>query len=249
MQDASDTSRRNPELTRAEIFEAAMDEFAEHGLVGGRVETIVQRTNTSKRMIYYYYGSKGALYQRILRHAYRTIRQREIDTVAVVQDPVATLRALVEATLDHFEHNVRSARVIAFENLQCNAENLKSDPELRDINASALQTLEDILAAGQDQGVFRSGPEAPTAVGVHQLISSLALFRIYNRESFRHLFDRDMLGKVEKSAIHRLVDEAVLGYVVVPELLESIQGTPVEPVNGVNDKKTISVETDGFSAS
>ena len=70
-------SRRDPELTRREILEAAIQEFAAHGPRGARTEDIACRTNTSKRMIFYYFGSKDGLYRAVLEENYRRIRALE----------------------------------------------------------------------------------------------------------------------------------------------------------------------------
>src|SRR6185437_1472111 len=68
------------ERTKADIVAVAMDEFAENGLTGARVDAIAERTRTSKRMIYYYFGSKDGLYRAVLEQAYNGIRTRESQT-------------------------------------------------------------------------------------------------------------------------------------------------------------------------
>lgn len=46
---------RNPEEVKRNILEIASEEFAENGFAGARVNVIAERTETSKRMIYYYF--------------------------------------------------------------------------------------------------------------------------------------------------------------------------------------------------
>jgi TetR/AcrR family transcriptional regulator len=60
--------QRDAERTRARIFAAAAKEFAKHGFAGARVDTIAARSKSSKRMIYYYFGSKEALFRAVLAH-------------------------------------------------------------------------------------------------------------------------------------------------------------------------------------
>ena len=68
-------SRTNdPERTMANIIEVATHEFSEKGMAGARVDDIAAATKTSKRMIYYYFGSKDGLYLAVLEEAYRRIR-------------------------------------------------------------------------------------------------------------------------------------------------------------------------------
>ena len=71
--------RFDRERTRNAILAAARQEFAEHGLSGARVEAIAARTNTVKRMIYYYFGSKEGLYLAVLEEAYADIRRFEAE--------------------------------------------------------------------------------------------------------------------------------------------------------------------------
>jgi AcrR family transcriptional regulator len=50
--------KNNPEKTRENILQEAIVEFVQQGLSGARVDAIADRIHTSKRMIYYYFGSK-----------------------------------------------------------------------------------------------------------------------------------------------------------------------------------------------
>jgi AcrR family transcriptional regulator len=53
-----ETGRTNdPARTMAEILQVATHEFADKGLSGARIDAIAAATRTSKRMIYYYFGS------------------------------------------------------------------------------------------------------------------------------------------------------------------------------------------------
>ena len=63
--------------TLRKILDAALGEFARHGLSGARVERIAARANANKRMIYYYFGSKEDLFLAVLEASYATIRNAE----------------------------------------------------------------------------------------------------------------------------------------------------------------------------
>ena len=77
---AAKVSRVNdPEQTKRDIVAVATEEFADKGLSGARIDEIAARTRTSKRMIYYYFGSKEGLYVAVLEEAYRSIRNIERD--------------------------------------------------------------------------------------------------------------------------------------------------------------------------
>src|ERR1700753_1548212 len=72
-----DRRRGDPERTREAILAAAREEVAENGVSGARVDAIAARTQTVKRMIYYYFGSKDGLYRAVLERAYGDIRTSE----------------------------------------------------------------------------------------------------------------------------------------------------------------------------
>jgi len=69
--------KNNPEKTRENILQEAIVEFVQQGLSGARVDAIAERIRTSKRMIYYYFGSKEQLYVEVLEKLYGDIRNTE----------------------------------------------------------------------------------------------------------------------------------------------------------------------------
>ena len=68
---------QDPEGTKQNIIEVAAQEFALNGLSGARIDEIAAKTRSSKRMIYYYFGSKEGLYVSALENAYRQVRGGE----------------------------------------------------------------------------------------------------------------------------------------------------------------------------
>ncbi len=207
-------SRRNPELTRREILNAALEEFAHKGLLGSRVDVIVSKTNTSKRMIYYYFGSKASLYTEVLKESYTRIRHHEIDLNLDDLEPELALRTFIRETLEHFERNIDAVRIIAYENLQCEGMTIASTPEILTLDEHTLEILEAILSRGHASGIFRDDTDAPSAVDVHQVLSALALNRVEHRGSFNILFGRDMLGPEESPHNRTMIEDAVLRLVL-----------------------------------
>jgi AcrR family transcriptional regulator len=217
-------AKRNPEATRQDILDAAVREFSHHGLAGGRIDRIADQTRTSKRMIYYYFGSKEELYQQALLASYRRIRETEAVLHLDRYEPVAGLQLLIRSTLQHFENNVDFVRLVLFENsYEVGAIHLMSD-ELRDLNRSALVVIDDLLVRGRAQGVFREGPDA---LDVHQVITALTFFRVSDRSSFHELFHRDMLGEADSPRVRALIEDTVLRMVLVdPEGAKRPLGEP-----------------------
>lgn len=199
------------ERTKADIVAVAMDEFAENGLTGARVDAIAERTRTSKRMIYYYFGSKDGLYRAVLEQAYNGIRTRESQTHLKELPPLEALRRLVEITFEYDEGHPSFIRLIAVENIHY-AEHLKKLSSIRGINVSAIATVEEILERGRAAGLFR--PDI-SAFDVHLLISSFCFFRVSNRHTVGTIFKQDLSEPKTLLRHKRLIVEAVERLVLV----------------------------------
>lgn len=204
-------SLTDAERTKADIVAVAMDEFAENGLTGARVDAIAERTRTSKRMIYYYFGSKDGLYRAVLEQAYNGIRTRESQTHLKELPPLEALRRLIEITFDYDEGHPSFIRLIAVENIHY-AEHLKKLSSIRGINVSAIATVEEILERGRAAGLFRSDI---SAFDVHLLISSFCFFRVSNRHTVGTIFKQDLSEPKTLLRHKRLIVEAVERLVLV----------------------------------
>jgi AcrR family transcriptional regulator len=56
----------DPESTKQRIFEAAVEEFTEHGSAGARVDRIAAKARANKESIYRYFGTKDELLRRVI---------------------------------------------------------------------------------------------------------------------------------------------------------------------------------------
>src|SRR5207344_1089130 len=92
----------DPEGTKRNIVDVATQEFARKGYGGARVDAIAERTRTSKRMIYYYFGGKEGLYLAVLEEAYSSIRRTEATLDLERLPPEKALSTLVAFTFDYY---------------------------------------------------------------------------------------------------------------------------------------------------
>ena len=186
---APKTPRTNdPERTVADILEVATREFAEKGLAGARIDAIAAAMRTSKRMIYYYFGSKEALYLAVLEEAYRRIRAIESEAHLDDLAPEDALRKLVGHTVAYQWNHPEFVRLVQSENIQ-RAQYLSQSKVIRKLNAAAIDGLRRVLERGQKAGVFRA---AIDAVDLHMSISALSVFNVANRHTFSLIFQRDL---------------------------------------------------------
>ena len=158
----------DPERTMADIIEVATREFADKGLAGARIDAIAAAMRTSKRMIYYYFGSKEGLYLAVLEEAYRSIRANEAEAHLDDLPPEDALRRLVAHTVDHQWEHPEFVRLVQGENIQ-RAEVLAKSKTIRKLNVPAIDGLRRVLERGQKAGVFRA---AIDPVDLHMSISA-----------------------------------------------------------------------------
>jgi AcrR family transcriptional regulator len=198
-----------PAATKADILRIAQEEFSSRGLSGARVDAIAARTRTTKRALYYHFGSKEGLYVAVLEKVYGDIRDDENRLGLADMAANDALKCLVEFTFDYDETQSDFIRLVSIENIH-RARYLARSSKIRDLNSSAIETLAGILRRGQERGLFRAGIEA---IDVHMLISALCFFRVSNRYTFRRIFRHDLLAKSLRQHHREMVVETVMRYV------------------------------------
>ncbi|SOC48226.1 TetR family transcriptional regulator [Rhizobium subbaraonis] len=201
--------KNDPEKTKEDILRVATEEFSAYGLSGGRVDAIAEKTRTSKRMIYYYFGSKEGLYLAVLEKAYRKIRSLEADLELADMPPVEALRTLIASTFDHDENNPDFVRLVSIENIHY-ASHMKQSSEIGELNLSIVKTIAAVLERGRGEGIFRRDVDA---VDLHMLISAFCFFRVSNRYTFGTIFHRDLSAPELYNRHKHMICDAVLAYV------------------------------------
>lgn len=199
--DAADVSRAD--RTRADILTVATEEFADKGFSGARIDEIAERTDTSKRMIYYHFGSKEGLYRSVLEAAYGGIRSTE--AVAELGDlpPLEALARLTEITFDYHLQHPEFVRLVMNENIQRGTVIATLD-STRSRNDSVIAMLGRLIERGVAEGVFRDGIDP---LDLHMTMSSMAFYNISNRYTLGKIFGIDMdcpdtIARRRQSVIH-----------------------------------------------
>jgi len=199
---------RDAARTRNEILDVATAEFAAHGYSGARVDEIAALTRTTKRMIYYHFGGKKQLYMAVLERAYREIRSAEQEVKVDHLDPVTAVRRIAEVTFDHHEAHPDFIRLVSIENVH-RAEHVREMTRVVDLSTPIIRLLDDILAGGRAQKVFRGDVDS---VDVHMMISAFCVFRVANRHTFGAIFGRDLVDPARHDHYRRMCGDMIVGY-------------------------------------
>ncbi|NGP16993.1 TetR family transcriptional regulator [Devosia chinhatensis] len=206
---------QDPEGTRQNIIEVATEEFALNGLSGARIDEIAARTRASKRMIYYYFNDKEGLYLAVLENAYRLVREGESKLDVDGLPPLDALKQLVEFTFDHHHKHEDFIRMVMIENIH-HADYIERSKVIRQLNGTAIKTIEALYERGVDEGTFRPGLDP---LELHWQISALCFFNVSNRASFTKLFGRDLGTAEAQDSLRRHAVDMVLRHVVRSEKL------------------------------
>jgi AcrR family transcriptional regulator len=209
------TRAQDPEGTRKNILEVAAQEFALNGLSGARIDEIAAKTRSSKRMIYYYFGSKEGLYLSALENAYRQVREGEAELDVKGLPPLEALKRLVEFTFDHHHQHEEFIRMVMIENIHHGAF-LERSNVIRDLNVTAIGDIEAIYANGLADGLFRAGLDP---LEIHWQISALCFFNVSNRATFSKIFGKDVGTPAYQASLRMQAVEMVLRFVVKPDKL------------------------------
>jgi AcrR family transcriptional regulator len=206
---AAEPRTNDPERTREAILRAAVMEFGEKGLAGARIDAIAAATQTSKRMIYYYFGSKDGLYLAALEQSYAGVRDREARLQLDDMDPETALRCLVTVMFDHHLANENYIRIVMSENMN-RGRYLAQSTQIQELNRPAITLLRKLYDRGVAGGVFRPGLDA---TDIHASISALSFFNVSNRHTFGLIFQQDNCSPTFVANRRENIVQMILRYV------------------------------------
>ncbi len=202
---------KDSERTRAEIIEVATKEFSQRGYSGGRINEIAERTRTSKRMIYYYFGGKEGLYRAVLFEHYRRLRANDRDTLLAELPPLKALATLTRHTFDWYVEHAAEVPLVMVENIHRGA-HIRTLPDIESLNSTAIAVITSIYDRGVEEGVMRPGLRP---IDVYMTIAATSFFNVSNRYTFKAIFAHDISTPEEIALRRQAVTETVLRYVAV----------------------------------
>src|SRR5689334_24240710 len=169
-------SIRDAGRTQGAILAAATREFARYGMGGARVDRIAARARTNKRMLYYYFGNKEALFLAVLESAYARIRAAETQLSLLDVEPVESVRRLVEFTWNYYLAHPEFLTLLNSENLH-RARHLKRSRQIAAMHSPLVAMLRGLLERGVRTGQFRRGVDP---VQLYISIAALGYFYLSN---------------------------------------------------------------------
>ena len=203
---------RDADLTRARILKAARNEFMRHGYSGARVERISRAARSSDRMIYYYFGSKEALYIVVLEGVYADLGAAESALVLDEQKPAAALTELIAFTWSYYLAHPEFVALLSNENLQ-RGRHIDKSVKVKQLARPVLAILATILAEGERQNVFRAGLDVKK---VYLTLAALGYFYLSNRYTLSSFLGADLMGVEQCEEWRAEITRVMLASVAAP---------------------------------
>jgi len=202
---------RNPDDTKADIIQAALEEFCEHGFRAAKLENIAKRTHTRKRMIYYYFETKDELYRQVLFEYY--MRQREGQSKAQLdlddKDPITAMVSFVHFMFDYHLAHAEDVRLVMAENMY-RGRHISTMRAVNRVMSSILEPVKEIIKRGVEQKVMR--PDV-APFDVYMTIVSLCYYNVSNRYTVAAIWGYDLSTPIVQRERRKSITEAVLRYV------------------------------------
>ena len=199
---------RYSKKTAKRILQAATDEFAQKGLGGARVDTIAERAQSNKRMLYHYFGNKDQLFSAVLEEAYTEIRSQENELHLEDLPPGEAVRKLVRFTFNYFVEHPEFIQLLNSENLY-KAAHIKGSKKILEMHSPLQAKIEDVLRRGGDSGIFRRDVD-PTQFYI--TVASLGYFYLSNSYTLETIFGRPLKQKEALADRLKHCEDVVLGY-------------------------------------
>lgn len=139
--DSESISPKKEPSSQEAILKAAIEEFAERGVDGARIEAVARQANFNKSLIYRYFNDKQGLFEAALQNKL----QERSDTVEKI--PVD----LMEILQFYFRENLRDqnyVRVLLNEAQQNNGAPLIDEPWRREYYQNHIDRLKELQKAG-----------------------------------------------------------------------------------------------------
>ncbi|MET9834615.1 TetR family transcriptional regulator [Streptomyces sp. NPDC006385] len=187
---------RDPEATKARIFDAAVAEFARYGIAGARVDRIAAEAKANKQLIYAYFGNKAELFSKVLGRCM-------VDLAAAVPVDTDDIEGWLDRLMDYHAAHPELLRLLYWEGIQYGAAELPDEAERQDHYAHKVAAVRD----GQERGVVT---DAIPAQDLLFLLVAMANWATVVPQMSRILVggadsDRERLRASVKEAARRLI--------------------------------------------
>ena len=149
----------DPDRSRRQLLDAALDEFATHGYASARVRDIAARAGLSKDLVTYHFGGKEGLY--------RAVQQAWLERQPVAQNPDTPLADLLIRYVESALSDPRPVRLLAWRELADDTPDVTPDAD--DLSGIGRRQQDGEIASDIDPATLRlvllAAATAPVLLG------------------------------------------------------------------------------------
>ena len=172
----STTTGREAEV-RERIFASALKHFSQKGFAATSLREVSEDAQTTKPMIYYYFGSKEGLYGSIVRQILEEMAEA-IRTDLPAEAPVREqVMAFCESYLDHFLQQEEIIALVLREVFGLGGVPMAEFSQA--LGERVRQPLDVIIARGMDTGVLQRDGVATCATAVTGILNMFILAHVF----------------------------------------------------------------------
>jgi hypothetical protein len=221
------------QATREKILRAATKVFAKQGFAGGRIEQISTAAKSCDRMIYYYFGSKQALFVAVLEDTYRRFNEAEQALALDIDQPLQALSDVIRFVWRYYQKHPEFITLLNTENLH-RGKFITKSARVREYSSPVLAITDRVLRAGAKQALFRA---ELSARDIYLMIASMAYFYLSNRFTLSSFLGENLEAPAALAhwesfvvdAVRRTVCIAPANAIAPAHGTASTNGTALEP--------------------
>ncbi|MGA0570392.1 TetR/AcrR family transcriptional regulator [Variovorax sp. VNK109] len=199
---------RDASVTKSRILDCAIQEFADHGYDGARIERIVKQADVNVSLAYQYFGSKENLFIAVMEQAYDLMRANHRDFDIRGLEPMEAMESLVRWTFQIFVKNPQLIGLLNSENVQ-RGRHIAKSTYIRGLYNPLLDTIETVLKRGAKEKVFRDDVKAED---LFISMNGMGYFYLSNRFTLGVILGRDLMKPSAIRHHEEHIVQVLLGY-------------------------------------
>lgn len=189
----------------------AVNEFAEYGYEGARVDNIVKAAGCSKQTVYHHYGNKENLFIAVLEYSWNDIRTRESALTFEDDKPLENIEKIIDFTWDYYTKNIWFLKIVNSEN-QSKGTHLRKSALIEDINRPHISIMSKIIENGQRMNLIRADIDP---VHLNISIAALGFYYLINQHTLSHVYKMKMTSPEALETRHQVIKDTIMRWILL----------------------------------
>ncbi len=173
------------------VIAAAIDEFAENGYAGARVDIIAEKAKVNKAMIYYHFKSKELLYERILKDITDDIFRQVQDAAVTEGDSVEVFYTIIKRYISMLNSFDRSVFQIMLREIASGAKHFRKIA-IPNLAVPIISLIQPLIQSAIDKKMMRENNPYYTFL---QIIGGIIFFNIIKIPMEGSVLEKTVFGE------------------------------------------------------